>query len=102
MGRRTRIYLRQELYELVWAQPMYQAAKQYGVSDVALRKMCRKLDVPVPDRGHWNRIAAGHEIVRPALPASNKPSELRVDWWEDETVGLVPREAAHERARAAI
>lgn len=102
MGRRTRVYKRQELYELVWSRPMYQAAKHYGVSDVSLRKTCLKLAVPLPDRGHWSRIAAGHEIVRPALPASNGLTELHVDWWEDETAAaLVPSERASDQSRAA-
>lgn len=78
---------------------MYLAAKHYGVSDVALRKMCLQLDVPVPRRGHWNRVAAGHEIMRPTLPASSK-TESRVDRWENEAVGLVASEEAHERSRA--
>ena len=35
--------------------PMRTPAKDYGVSDVALAKTCRKLLVPVPGRGYWAR-----------------------------------------------
>lgn len=101
MGRRTRIYKRQELYELVWSRPMYQAAKHFGVSDVTLRNWCVKLDVPIPDRGHWSRIAAGHEIARPTLPVSAK-TEFEVEWWEDETAALLPSEAASAQARTTV
>lgn len=51
---------RRELYNLVWAQPMRKVAEQFGVSDVALAKTCRKLKVPVPGRGYWAKKANGH------------------------------------------
>jgi hypothetical protein len=31
-------YTRQELYDLVWATPMVKLAKEFGLSDVGLRK----------------------------------------------------------------
>ena len=73
----TRTYRRTELYELVWSKPMYQAAKDCGVSDVALRKICRALKVPIPSRGHWLRAEADRE-PRPALPASSSDLYTRV------------------------
>jgi hypothetical protein len=50
---------RKELYELVWSKPMVELAKDFGLSDVAVAKRCRKLGVPVPGRGYWARVAAG-------------------------------------------
>ncbi len=50
---------REELYELVWSKPMLELAKDFGLSDVALAKRCRRLAVPVPGRGYWARVAAG-------------------------------------------
>ena len=50
---------REELYELVWSKPMVELAKDFGLSDVAVAKRCRKLGVPVPGRGYWARVAAG-------------------------------------------
>lgn len=52
-------YDREELYQKVWEQPMLKLAEQYGVSSVALGKVCRKLSVPVPGRGHWAKLAHG-------------------------------------------
>jgi hypothetical protein len=43
---------RHQLYEQVWSQPMTLLARQYGISDVALAKICRKLGVPYPGRGY--------------------------------------------------
>ena len=39
---------------------MLKVAEEYGVSSVALGKVCRKLAVPVPGRGHWAKLAHGH------------------------------------------
>ncbi len=57
-------YDREELYEKVWEKPMLKVAEEYGVSSVALGKTCRKLCVPVPGRGHWAKLAHGHQGAR--------------------------------------
>ncbi len=61
-------FTREKLYEEVWARPVIQVAKDVGVSDVALAKICRKLGVPVPPRGYWARVAAGYPRKRRPLP----------------------------------
>jgi hypothetical protein len=60
---------RNELYEEVWATPMAKLAKKYGISDVGLAKVCRKLSIPLPGRGYWARKDAGQEVQRLQLPA---------------------------------
>jgi hypothetical protein len=42
---------RQKLYEMVCSEPMISLAKSFGISDVALAKRCRAVDVPIPYRG---------------------------------------------------
>lgn len=37
---------------------MQTVAKEYGVSDVALGKICKKLLVPLPERGYWAKKVA--------------------------------------------
>ena len=44
-----------KLKKLVWEKPLIHAAKDIGVSDVALRKHCVKLGIQLPPRGHWLR-----------------------------------------------
>jgi len=62
-------YDREKLYEQVWKVPMRTLAKEYGVSDVALAKACRKLHVPHPGRGYWEKKAANKPVEdRPPLP----------------------------------
>jgi hypothetical protein len=69
---------RQELYEKVWQYPLRKLAGEYGISDVALANVCRKLQIPIPGLGHWTKIHCGHTIPRPALPmAKELPVLLR-------------------------
>lgn len=58
---------REEMYEQVWAEPMRLLAPKYGISDVALKKVCVKLDVPVPPRGYWAKLEAGKTVRKPPL-----------------------------------
>lgn len=59
---------RRELYDLVWSKPMTEVAKSIGLSDVAVAKRCRQVQVPVPPRGYWARVAAGQTPTKPPLP----------------------------------
>lgn len=62
-------FSRQQLYDLVWSEPMYQLAKRYDISGRGLAKACAKSDIPVPERGYWNRLQAGQKVTKRALPA---------------------------------
>jgi hypothetical protein len=59
---------REELYRQVWDEPMSRLAPKLGVSDVGLAKICRRMRIPVPARGYWARVWAGHRVGRPPLP----------------------------------
>lgn len=60
---------RQALYEEVWAEPLTRLGKRYGMSDNGLRKVCKALNIPLPRAGHWAKVAAGHTVKKPPLPA---------------------------------
>src|SRR6185369_4046909 len=47
---------------------MTKLAPKYGLSDNGLRKVCVSLEIPVPPRGYWAKLAAGHKVKRIALP----------------------------------
>ena len=55
-------FSRREFYELVWSKPMTHLAKELGVSDVALHKVCRKHAIPNPPAGWWAKKAAGKKV----------------------------------------
>jgi len=63
---------RQQLFDMVWAEPMRLLAPRYGISDVGLAKICRRAAIPLPPPGYWARIRHGKRIKRPSLP--DKPS----------------------------
>jgi hypothetical protein len=67
---RTMILNRQELYQEVWKRPIYQVAKDYGISNVGLAKVCRRLGVPTPSVGFWAKRETGHKLETPPLPRS--------------------------------
>jgi hypothetical protein len=46
---------RNALYKQVWEKPMTRLAKEYGISDVGLKKICKKMNIPTPPRGYWRR-----------------------------------------------
>lgn len=59
---------REQLYERVWSTPGSTLATEMGISDVALAKRCKKLNVPRPPRGYWARLTAGKKLRKPSLP----------------------------------
>lgn len=61
-------YRRAVLYDEVWKDPVRTVASRYGISDVALAKICRKLRVPLPWSGYWAQVRAGQQVSRPPLP----------------------------------
>ena len=69
---------RDELYRLVWETPLQKLAGSFRISDVALAKICRKLNVPLPVRGNWAKVAAGQsQRVRP-LPLTAKEQSATI------------------------
>jgi hypothetical protein len=62
---------RGQLFERVWAEPMQHLAARYGLSDVGLKKLCRRENIPTPPRGYWARVEAGQRVARPRLPAGD-------------------------------
>jgi hypothetical protein len=66
-------FTREELYHRVWEKPMFQVAQEIGISDVGLKKACRRVLVPTPPRGYWAKVDAGQKPPVPALgPKSEK------------------------------
>lgn len=63
-----KVYEREKLYKEVWAEPMTKVAERYNISDVALKKTCKKLNIPVPGRGYWAKVYSGEKIKIPSLP----------------------------------
>ena len=50
-------------------------AKEFGMSDVGLAKICRKHNVPVPPVGYWRRKETGYKVKCPPLPPAKDGRE---------------------------
>lgn len=63
---------RKELYERVWSQPMRTLAKEFGLSDVGLKKTCKRYDIPTPGVGYWAKVEHGKPVQREKLPPTKR------------------------------
>jgi len=69
---------RESLYGEVWKNAVSKVSETYGISDVALAKVCRKLKIPMPGRGYWAKKSAGHAVKTLPLPSfKNAPVLFR-------------------------
>ncbi len=90
----ARIFTRQELYNLVWATPVWELAKGFDISDRGLAKICARADIPVPQRGYWAKKDAGKKVEQKALPPRGlgKDDEVSIGghrvyssyWWNSQ------------------
>lgn len=63
------VLTRQDLYDRVWTRAMRTVAPELGVSDVGLKKLCKRLDIPTPPLGYWAKKEYGKATKQPRLPA---------------------------------
>ena len=92
---------RDSLYEGVWATPMAKLAKKYGISDIGLAKVCRKLAIPVPGRGYWAKKEAGQTVQKLPLPALKEPVRLYKPTPKPEPPKIEEYTTPDERAQVA-
>ena len=63
---------REELYKMVWSEPVSKLARGYGLSDRGLGKICMRLEIPVPGRGYWQMKKKGLKMPVPPLRPTKK------------------------------
>jgi hypothetical protein len=91
---------REELYGLVWAEPMTRLAERFEVSGSYLARVCTRLNVPRPQRGYWAKLAVGKAPRRTPLPDTRPGDPL--EWSRDGEPVTRPRleaPACDDRAR---
>jgi hypothetical protein len=79
--KKIRTVTRTEMYERAWTTPMTTLAKEFGISDVGLRKLCKRAGIPLPPGGYWMMKQYGKRLPRrPALPPlePGESEELRI------------------------
>lgn len=96
-------YERAKLYGEIWEEPVTTVAKRYGISDVALRKICKHLAVPLPPLGYWAKVAAGKKSPAPPLPEYSGAAEIvRQRYVSDEPVEPDPEHLVARRGFEAL
>ena len=86
---------RLELFEQVWVTPMTKLAKNFGCSDVGLRKACIKFEIPLPPQGHWQKLLYGKGFAKPEIPRPKYNPEIEIN-----PVAIKVAREAHQRDKA--
>ena len=68
MKNQSTVLTRKQLYKKVWSQPVWTLAKEWGISDVGLAKICKKNNIPRPGLGYWARKEHGYNPRATPLP----------------------------------
>lgn len=66
--RSEEVLTRQQLYDLVWSEPITTIVTRFGISNVAFAKACKRHEIPVPPRGYWAKVQSGHKAQKQPLP----------------------------------
>ncbi|MEO8206480.1 MAG: hypothetical protein ABI615_09890 [Chthoniobacterales bacterium] len=96
---------REQLYERVWTTPLSQLAQEFGITDVAIKKTCNRLNVPTPARGYWAKLTAGHQPKKaplPTMPLVQRREGLAADTAQQLHAGKPPPAAAPTQKLARI
>lgn len=100
MKKQDRIVLhREKLYQEVWKTPVRQLAKKYGMSDVGLAKVCKRMNIPLPPRGYWAKHAYGHSPDKQSLPPAKKngTAQVAIDKFAEELLQIARNRASGKK-----
>ena len=78
---------RKALYNMVWSKPLSRLGPEFGISDTALRKRCKKAFIPLPTAGYWAKKAANKSVHQPPLPPRFPGNDNHIeigacDYWQ--------------------
>lgn len=69
---------RKDLYEKVWSIPMLKLAKEFGISDRGLTKICKRHNIPLPGIGYWAKLQWNKPVKQSPLPEPEKNDEITI------------------------
>ena len=75
---------REELYKLIWKEPVTKVAEKMGVPAPILRKFCHRLNIPTPSSGYWSKLQFGKPVEFedkevPTLDSFQKPKKKVIE-----------------------
>ena len=92
---------REELYKMVWAEPMMTVCKRFGLTDNGLRKQCKSMEVPTPPVGYWSKLKHGKQTEIIPLPKESACNKQSTDLTENE-ITLPPPMSRNEIRESEI
>jgi hypothetical protein len=72
-------YSREQLYDLVWSEPIKGLAKRFELTDNGFRKRILHLNIPLPDRSYWAKANASKPKVKIKLPPRGPAQPHSID-----------------------
>jgi hypothetical protein len=82
-------FTREQLHDLVWSEPLLTLSKKYNISDVGLRKICIRLNIPLPKNGHWQKVQYGKKVAKTPLPFIDKEEVIAFGIRDGNSVEIV-------------
>lgn len=76
--RQAKTLTRHELYEQIWRKPAVKLGQEWGISDVAIAKICKRHNIPKPGRGFWAKKRNGHKVSAVLLPNPDRNPEIHI------------------------
>ena len=58
---------RNELYDMVWEQPITHLAKKFGITPYQLNKICKQYRISKPLPGYWQKVDMGKKVSQRPL-----------------------------------
>lgn len=66
------ILTREQLYRLVWSEPLSVLAPKYGMTELSFQRLCIQHSIPIPRSDYWNKVRSGQQQLQPPLPPTKK------------------------------
>jgi hypothetical protein len=83
---------RQELYDLVWSEPLTKLAVKFDVTPSQLKTICIEFEIPLPKNGYWSKLKFNKEVEIFAL----KPFAKKVVSFAEYRKVKIKQPAMHE------
>ena len=59
---------RNELYDLMWSEPITSISKKYVISNDGLKKISGEMQIPCPEPGYWMKLQFSKKVKKVMLP----------------------------------
>lgn len=69
-------YTRKQFFDLIWSIPLYKLSQELGISQIEIRKICIKQNIPRPTAAHWAKLNLGKQSKIPELPTVDNEENI--------------------------